>query len=98
MNLTSILAIVSVIPSVLSTVRQLVEWAEAGFSGSGRGSEKKEYVFGGLKEWARWMSFFSTGGQKETWSEVYNNFDAFSGALSSIIDTVVAFTVNRDKK
>lgn len=96
MNLQSILAIVSILPQLLSTVQMLVEWAESGFSKQGSGAFKREFVLDGLRSWAAMMAYFSTGGQKETWETITENFDSLSAALGSLIDMVVALTINRD--
>jgi hypothetical protein len=85
MNIAAMAQIVTAIPAVLNAVQTLVILAEEGF-GDGSGSVKKEFVMSGIQSFAGLMEGFSTGGQKDTWGEINQNWDVFSGAVSAIVD------------
>ena len=85
MGLGTALTVISLIPSIIKTVATLVETAEALF-GSGTGTFKKELVKDGAKSFAGAMASVSTGGQKDTWNEVNDNWDVFDGAIDTVID------------
>ena len=86
MSLSQVLMVVSVLPTVINAISNLVQFAEGLFSEQGSGEYKRQFVLDGVRDYAKAMEFFSTGGQKETWVEINRNWDSVSEALGSVVD------------
>ena len=86
MSLQSVMMVMSIIPTVISCISNLVQFAEGLFSDKGAGEYKRQFVLDGVRDYARAMEFFSTGGQKETWAEINRNWDGISEAIGASVD------------
>ena len=73
--------------NLLPLITTLVRLAE-GLFGNNTGATKKEFVKEGIKTVADGLEMVSTGGQKDTWNAINNNFGLFTGLIDAIAGAI----------
>ena len=77
----------TVLFNLLPLITSLVKLAE-GLFGDNTGTTKKAFVKEGIKTVATGIGMVSTGGQKDTWNAINNNFELFGGLIDAIAGAI----------
>ena len=82
---------------ILRILSMLVGFAEWAFPDKGEGPKKKDMVMRGAETLVKGMGMVSTGGQKETWSEIGLAWDSEKESVSNIVDYTVDMMFGKSK-